>query len=90
MEKRLDSTTKPPLTDETTVTIDAASDTVATLREKSSILSKLRAAELWLDRKLNFEAMGVERVLEDQRRPPRSINVSYLKPPKRGERRYQG
>ena len=48
---------------------------VADIRRGSRILQKLRAAETWLDRKLNFEAMGVERIPEDKRRPPSVLNV---------------
>lgn len=47
------------------------------MREKSSILAKLRAAELWLDKKLKLEPMGIERVREDERRPPKALNVSF-------------
>lgn len=57
---------------------DAGNAEVASLREKTSVFAKMRAWELWLDRKLKFEPMGIERLHEDARRPPRSMNVSCV------------
>ena len=51
---------------------------VATIRQSNGVLRWLRHAETWLDRKLNFEAMGVERMPESKRRPPEILNVSDL------------
>lgn len=58
------------------VNIEPGTSELVALREKSSILAKLRAAELWLDKKLKLEPMGIERVREDERRPPKALNVS--------------
>lgn len=49
---------------------------VVRLRESNSILAKMRAAELWMNKKLNIEPMGIERLPEEQRRPPSVLNVS--------------
>jgi len=63
-----------PATDE--VSIHASRSDIAVLRDKSSLLGKLRAVELWLDKKLKVEPMGIERIPEDKRRPPSVFNVS--------------
>ncbi len=49
---------------------------VVRIRERTSVLRKLRAAEAWLDAKLGVEKVGAERIPEDQRRPPSIVNVS--------------
>ena len=54
---------------------DPGETQVAGIRQGSEILSALRRAETWLDRKLHFEAMGVQRVPEDKRQPPQILNV---------------
>lgn len=49
---------------------------VANIRRSSGLLRRLRNFETWMDRKMNFEAMGVERVPQDKRKPPKILNVS--------------
>ena len=49
---------------------------VVKIRQKYGVLRRLRDAETWLDRKLKFEAMGVERIPDEKRRPPQKLNVS--------------
>ena len=53
---------------------------VSNIRKGNGMLRRLRAAETWFDRRLNFEAMGVERVPENKRQPPQSLNVRLLFP----------
>ena len=50
---------------------------VAHIRERVSILRKLRAVEAWMDKKVGVEKTGAERIPEDQRRPPSVLNVCY-------------
>lgn len=50
---------------------------VVHIRESTTLLRKLRAAEAWLDKKLGVEKIGAERIPEDQRHPPKVINVSF-------------
>jgi hypothetical protein len=48
---------------------------VVRIREGNSMLRKLREAEMWMDRKWKIEGMGAERIPENERRPPRMVNV---------------
>lgn len=48
---------------------------VAEMRERISVLRKLRAAESWMDKKFGIETTGADRIPENQRRPPSIINV---------------
>ncbi len=70
------------ITNEEAVCIDEHHGTgeleVIRIREGSSILRKLRAAESWMDKKWKIEGMGAERILENERRPPKIANVSQL------------
>lgn len=50
---------------------------VIQIRESNAVLRKLQAAEAWMDKKLGVETIGAERVPEDQRKPPRIVNVSF-------------
>lgn len=54
---------------------------VIRIREGSSVLRKLRDAEMWMDRKWKIEGMGAERIPEDKRQPPRLVNVSHSSVP---------
>lgn len=38
-------------------------------------LQKLRNVETWLDKKLGIETQGVERIREDERKPPPTSNI---------------
>lgn len=48
---------------------------VVQIRERFSVLRKLRAVETRLDNKLGVEKTGAERIPEDQRQPPSVMNV---------------
>ncbi|KAE8375250.1 permease for cytosine/purines, uracil, thiamine, allantoin-domain-containing protein [Aspergillus bertholletiae] len=43
--------------------------------EGNGLLRSLRNVETWVDRRLGVEVMGIERVPEDQRRPPQKLNM---------------
>lgn len=49
---------------------------VIRLRESNPVLAKMRAAELWMNKKLKIEPMGIERLPDEQRRQPSVLNVS--------------
>ena len=55
---------------------DAGEGRVLKIRQGNSVLRGLRSAETWMDSKMKFEAMGVERIPEDKRKPPSILNVS--------------
>jgi hypothetical protein len=60
------------------VSAEAASEEVIVareLRQRSGILRKLREGEEWLDAKLGIETQGVDRIHEDDKKPPSKINV---------------
>merc|ERR1712000_474597 len=44
-------------------------------RDSSVVLRNVRRAEVWMDRKFGVEATGVNRIPDDQRQPPRIINM---------------
>ncbi|RAQ45676.1 nucleoside transporter [Aspergillus flavus] len=48
------------------------------IQEGNGLLRSLRNFETWIDRKLGVEAMGVERVPEDKRRPPQKLNMMFF------------
>ena len=54
---------------------DPGEDQITTIRQSSSVLRSLRKFETWMDSKMKFEAMGVERVPENMRKPPQVLNV---------------
>ena len=56
--------------------IETDNENIAELQHRISILGRLRKFELWLDKKLKIEPMGVERLSEEARRPPSILNVS--------------
>lgn len=49
---------------------------VVNIRQGNKVLRSLQDLETWMDRKLKFEAMGVERIPENNRRPPQLLNAS--------------
>lgn len=57
---------------------DTGEKQVVAIRENNTILRALAKLERRLDRLMNFEAMGVERIPEDKRHPPQKLNVSEL------------
>ena len=56
--------------------LDPGEAEVVNIRQGNSVLRSLRDFETWMDRKLNFEAMGVERIPENKRKPPQILNAS--------------
>jgi hypothetical protein len=48
------------------------------LQNKISIFRHLRKAEGWLDTKMGVETQGIDRIPEEQKRPPSILNVGYL------------
>lgn len=56
---------------------DPGAARVLAIREGNSVLRFLGNLESRIDKLTKFEATGVERVTEDQRRPPQILNVSW-------------
>lgn len=56
--------------------MDPGEAEVVNIRQGNKVLRSLRELETWMDRKLKFEAMGVERIPENSRRPPQLLNAS--------------
>ena len=54
---------------------------VEAIRQANPVLRVLADWERRIDKLLRFEAQGVERVPEDQRKPPQILNVSKPQPP---------
>jgi hypothetical protein len=48
------------------------------LRERSGVLRSLRNGEEWLDRKMGIETQGIDRIHEEDKRPPSILNVFFL------------
>lgn len=60
--------------------MDPGEAEVVNIRQGNSLLRSLRNFETWMDRKLSFEAMGVERIPENKRKPPQILNASTPSP----------
>ena len=45
------------------------------LQTSKKILRKLRRGEEWLDEKMGIESQGIDRVLEEKKLPPSTLNV---------------
>jgi hypothetical protein len=45
------------------------------LQKRSGILRKLRESEEWLDAKVGIETQGIDRIHEEDKRPPSTANV---------------
>ena len=58
--------------------VDPGETEVINIRKSNLFFRWINNVETWLDLKLNFEAMGVERIPENKRSPPKLINVSDL------------
>ncbi|MCJ1241116.1 hypothetical protein MMC14_009120 [Varicellaria rhodocarpa] len=69
-----------PLSLRTTIDpdVDPGEVQVTMIRQRYNILRFLRNCETWVDSKMNFEAMGVERVPEHMRKPPQILNMIFL------------
>ena len=48
------------------------------LQQNHGFLRRLRHGEQWLDRKMGIETQGVDRIPEDNKRPPSILNVFFL------------
>ena len=48
------------------------------LQQQSGILRSLRGGEEWLDKKMGIETQGIDRIHEEDKRPPSIINVFFL------------
>jgi hypothetical protein len=48
------------------------------LQQRSGFLRTLRGGEEWLDRKMGIETQGIDRIHEEDKRPPSIINVFFL------------
>jgi hypothetical protein len=48
------------------------------LQQKKGILRKLRQGEEWLDAKMGIETQGVDRIREEDKRPPSILNVFFM------------
>ncbi|PYH91684.1 hypothetical protein BO71DRAFT_486044 [Aspergillus ellipticus CBS 707.79] len=57
---------------------DAAERRMRAIQQGNGVLRSLRNFETWIDRKLGVEAMGVERVPDDKRRPPEILNMMFF------------
>jgi hypothetical protein len=57
---------------------DPERERINAIRQSNAVLRSLAGLESRIDKFTKFEAMGVERVLEDERRPPQILNVSHF------------
>jgi len=60
---------------------EAESDEVIRARElqqKKGILRKMRRGEEWLDEKMGIETQGIDRIHEEDKKPPSILNVFFL------------
>lgn len=48
------------------------------IQDGNKILRKLRKGEEWLDRKLGIELQGIDRIPDEQKRPPSILNMFFL------------
>jgi hypothetical protein len=48
------------------------------IRENVGILRKLRRGEEWLDEKMGVESQGIDRIHEEDKKPPSILNVFFL------------
>jgi hypothetical protein len=48
------------------------------LQQRMGFLRTLRNGEEWLDRKMGIETQGIDRIHEEDKRPPSIINVFFL------------
>ena len=55
---------------------DAGESQAINVGQRNGFLQALHDFETLMDRKMKFEAQGIERILEDERKPPSILNVS--------------
>jgi hypothetical protein len=48
------------------------------LQQEKGFLRSLRRGEEWLDEKMGIETQGIDRIKEEEKRPPSIINVFFL------------
>jgi hypothetical protein len=48
------------------------------LQRKKGFLRKMRRGEEWLDEKMGIETQGIDRIHEEDKRPPSILNVFFL------------
>lgn len=48
------------------------------LQQKSGILRSMRRGEEWLDEKMGIETQGIDRIHEEDKKPPSILNVFFL------------
>ena len=48
------------------------------LQQKTGILRKMRRGEEWLDEKMGIETQGIDRIHEEDKKPPSILNVFFL------------
>jgi hypothetical protein len=48
------------------------------LQGSNKILRGMKQGEEWLDAKMGIESQGIDRVLEENKEPPSTLNVSIL------------
>jgi hypothetical protein len=48
------------------------------LQQEKGFLRRLRRGEEWLDEKMGIETQGIDRIKEEEKRPPSIINVFFL------------
>lgn len=56
---------------------DPVREQINAIRQSNAVLRFLSNLERRIDKTTKFEAMGVERVLEDERKPPQILNVCH-------------
>lgn len=48
------------------------------LQQKKGFLRKMRAGEEWLDEKMGIETQGIDRIHEEDKKPPSILNVFFM------------
>jgi len=48
------------------------------IQKSNTVLGKLRAGEEWLDAKMGIETQGIDRIHEEDKKPPGLMNVFWL------------
>jgi len=48
------------------------------LQQRSGILRRMRRGEEWLDEKMGIETQGIDRIHEEDKKPPSILNVFFL------------
>lgn len=48
------------------------------LQQRSGVFRKLRQGEEWLDEKMGIETQGIDRIHEEDKKPPSILNVFFL------------